>query len=480
MSTAAAEKPAETTPPKPESQPTKPEAATPGAVASSSFMSRMTGKKEAPTKPAEPPKPAEAKPVGQEPPKPAGKPVEGDAPPKPAAVAPKRKQPIAPLPIPEVDIESIAKVAATAAVAATKEAKPAEPEKPAADKYEGLDDEEKETIQVLERMETDFEQYKGLPKRYAESLRKAKKYQKDWEGKNPGQKFDPESDEHNAFFEENEVDWRDMDFNRALARMENDKVQAKNNAKDDREKKELEAKNRLHEEQPKIIKRRRETAKTLFTALGDDYKAVLNDDGSINGAEVKRLIEEDPLREITFDAASRAEQFTEDLHLLYTGLAKFDEKNQNHSFIASFVEEQEQIMRSLPAENQVNNQGQRFATAQEYAAMSPARRQYYWRFTDTDIAELYAEREALNAKNLIANEEKRVLKAAERRGLKKVEATPSGEGGQPKGEQTPQPPAEKPISPEGAIAPREAPSSAGASGAGKNVTKDFLSRWVGK
>lgn len=487
MSTAAA-KPTETqkpaTPPTPQPNPG---GAAPGGKAESSFLARMTGKKEAPKKPEEPPKPDDKKPAadaGATPPAPGAKPQE---PPKP--VASKKRTPAAapmPLPPPEVDVETIATTAATAAVAAIKgaekdAAKPGAGAKKEDDLSDGLDDDEKETIQVLSRMESDFgDAYKGLPKRYADSLKKAKKYQSDWEAAHPGQKFDAEDDEHNAFFEENEVDWKDMDFNRALARIENDRVAAKDKAKEDREKAELTAKNRLHEERPVIEKRRRETAKTLFTALGDDYKAVINEDGSVNGAEVKRLIEEDPLREITFDAASRTEQFAEDLHLLYKGLVKYDEKNANHEFIAKFVESQEQALRALPAEQQLNERGQRFATAQEYAKMTPARQQYYWRFTDTDIAELYAEHEASHAKKAIEEEEKRVMKAAERRGLKKVEALKSPEGQQPEGAGQPPQPVEKPVSPEGTIAPREAQPSGGGAGGGKNATKDFLSRWIGK
>lgn len=480
MSTATQPKPSEEKP-NPKTLP-----AAPGAAAEASFLARMTGKK------------PEAKPQAATPPAAKqpddGKKKEGDetksgaapaapASPTPPAPQPKRKPAAAPMPIPppDVDPEAIATAAATAAVAAIKKGEtPATPKTPQ-DQYEGLDDDEKETIQVLERMEADFgDSYKNLPKRYAESLKKAKNYQKDWEAKNPGQKFNPEDDEHNEFFDANEVDWKDMDFNRALARIENDKVLSKEKAKDDREKSELAARNRILEEKPVVERRRRETAKTLFAALGDDYKAVINEDGSINSAEVKRLIDEDPLREITFDAASRTEQFAEDLHLLYSGLVKFNEKNQNHAYIANFVEQQEKAMIELPAAQQLNDIGQRFATSEQYQAMTPARRAYYWRFTDKDIAELYAEFEASEAKNRIAEEENRVLKAAERRGLKKVEAAPGGQGAGVGGEPPQAPPVEKPVSPEGTVAPREAQPASGGAGGGKNATKDFLSRWIGK
>ena len=472
--------------PKPPTPPTP----APGAVAESSFIARMTGKKEAAKKPEEKPNPDDKKPAAPATPAApgAGAPPEKktEEPPKPAADK-KRKPAAAPMPMPppEVDVEAIATTAATAAVAAIKGSEKGGKNDPGAKKEddlgEGLDEEEKETLQVLSRMESDFgDSYKGLPKRYAESIKKAKKYQADWEAANPGKKFDAEDDEHNAFFEENEVDWRDMDFNRALARIENDKVVARDKAKEDREKSELATKNRLLEERPVVEKRRRETAKTLFSALGDDYKSVINDDGSINGAEVKRLIDEDPIREVVFDSASRTEQFAEDLHLLYKGLVKFDEKNQNHNFIAGFVEEQERIMRELPQDQQLNERGQRFATAQEYAKMTPARQQYYWRFTDENIAELYAEHEAKHAKKAIEDEEKRVLKAAEKRGLKKVEAPKPPEGESGEGGEQPSNPVEKPISPEGGVAPRGAQPVGGAAGGGKNATKDFLSRWIGK
>lgn len=459
--------------------------------AASSFFERMTlakkEKKEA-EKSVEAAKPEgekkeDVKPVVAAPEKPVvaapEKPVES------APAKPKVAKKVAPLVIPPdpVDHAAIATAAATAAVAAAT--KPAKREEPALD----IDDEEKETVAVLERMEKEWpDTYRGHSKKYVESLAKAKKYQANWEATNKGKKFDPEDDEHDEFFKDNEVDWNDVHFNRAIAKIEADKVQESARTKDAAKNKELEERNRLLEATPAITNRRSETAKTLFGSLGDDYKSVINEDGTINGAEVKRLVEEDPLRSIAFQAALRTELFAEEIFKITNRLVEFDdtkaaeewrEKNgiPTHTSIANFVDEQEARMMEMPSEDRVNHKGQHFATAAQYAVINPARRHVYWRFSDKDIADLYAEREAIATKEAIAEEEKRVIKAATRRGLTKVEAlNPPGQPvDKPKDE--PAPVVEKPVSPVGGVGQRPAQLNGNGGPPQENKTGGFLKRW---
>jgi len=399
-----------------------------------------------------------------------------DAKPKAAAAVEKKVVPMV-IPPEPVDTAAIASAAASAAVAAVTKSSAAaksdvvsEPE---------ISEDDKETIAVLERMEKEWpDTYKGRAKKYVESVAKAQKYQSDWESRNRGAAFDPEASEHDEFFKANEVEWNDVHFNKAIAKMEADKAGEAIERREAAKSKAVEEENRLLKATPAITMRRAETAKTLFSALGDDYKAVLNDDGSINGAEIKRLTEEDPLREIAFQAANRAEFFAQEIYKVTNQLVKFNEKDPNHQFIAEFVAKQEASMQALPAESQLNAKGQRFATAEEYAAMTPARRDYFWRFNDKDISDLYAESEASTAKTAIAAEEIRAQKVAERRGFKKVEVAATAGRQEPEPMKEITPVVEKPVSPASGVAPRPAQQSGVKPDDGQNKADSFTSLWL--
>lgn len=473
MSTAATatEKPAEEIKPTPES----------GATASS-FIERMTlakaEKKKEKEAEAAKPKEGDDKPADEKPVKPAAAApkveakAEDDKPAKPAA------KKVVPMVIPPepVDTAAIASAAASAAVAAV--AKSAEKPKKEAAAPE-ISEDDKETVAVLERMEKEWpETYKGRASKYIESVAKAKKYQAEWEAENKGKSFDPDSDEHDEFFKANEVDWNDVHFNKAIAKIEADKAGEAIVRKDAEKNRAIETENKLLKAAPAITMRRAETAKTLFSALGDDYKAVLNDDGSINGAEIKRLMDEDPLREIAFRAANSAEFFAQEIYKVTNRLVEFDEKNPTHKFIAEFVTDQEAAMLAMPAENQLNASGQRFATAEQYAAMTPARRAYYWRFKDKEISDLYAEIQANAAKKEIAAEEIRAQKVAERRGYKKAEVAQPPEAAAAVPAEKPTPAVEKPASPASGVAPRPAQSSSNAAAKPQSSADSFTARWL--
>lgn len=467
--------------PKPAEQ-IKPAEAAPGAAASAalegpSFTERMTLAKEK-KKEKEKEEAATAAPKPED-----GKPVEkpAAAPAKPEKPAPAAKKKVVPLvvppPEPVVDAREIAKVVATEVATALKPvaatAKSSEP-----DPLNDLDDDEKGRVAILERMEKDHgDRYKGLPKKYAASLVAAKKYQKEWEAANKGKKFDAEDEEHNEFYANNDVDWSDDHYADARVAMAIDKANESQSRKQSEEKKSLEKRNQLLEATPAITKRRSETAKLLFASLGDDYKAVLNADGSINGAEVTRLIEEDPLRNIAFESASRVEAFAEEFYKIANQLVEFDAKNPNHKFIEKYVADQEALMKAQPDEGRLNAQGQWFATADEYLAMTPARRKYYWRFTEKDLADLYAEDEAQLAKKAIADEEIRVRKAAERRGAKfEAQPTTAATPGA-KAEEQQAAPVEKPVSPASTVGQRPAPVGVSPAGGGESKSDSFLKRW---
>lgn len=433
-----------------------------------SFIERMTGRKPADKKAETPTAPA---PPGATPPV---------APPKPGA-KPKAKAPTA---APEpIDYDRLAEAAGRGAAKAITETQPAKKEKHAPD--DGLTEDQRETVSVLERMGKDYPQYVNLAKEFSEASKRAKDYQAKWESANPGHAFDPEADEHNEFFEKNDVDWNDAHFNRAIARIEAEKAAEKATAKSSEKLSELESKDQLRESEPKVRAQSIATARDYFKELGADYVKVLNDDGSINREEIKRLTDEDPVRQAVFEAAHGVEGFAAELHRLTLvdpkgrPLYAFNKDNPNHQFIAQFVQDEEAAMKALPAEDQASD-GKRFATADEYAAMTPEKRRHYWRYTDRDLSRIYAAREAQRVQALVENESKRLEEFATKRGWKKPEGDKQPTASTAKNGEIPAQATEKPISPAGISEQPLARTSSGGRPGNKDKTSTFLERFLGR
>lgn len=445
----------------------------PGAAADS-FLKQFysdSSKKKAP--PAVE-KPADEKPNKEDKPKEEAKP-KADAPKeeKPKETA-KPKAKAAPIePPPTFDADRIAE--AVAQGVSTGLSKKAQAEKPKpADVADGLTDDERETYEVLARMDA------PTSVKYVQSTKNAKKYQADWESRNAGKKFDPDSPEHNEFFDENTVDWNEVTFNRTLAKMEAEKLFEAERKKGNPELDALRQKDKLRDEEPKILIKKRATAKSFFAALGDDYKDIITEDGRVNMAEVKRLKTADPLRDIVFDAAENVEAFAGELYRLTNGLAEYDEKNKSHELMWDFIQQQEVLLRNMPYEEQLF-EGKRFATADEFNAMPPAKRVLYWKLSPDDVTEMYAAHEAKLAQERIVAEEKRIdaINAAREKAKKPSDKAVESNGTE-KATDTPEAVVEKPNSPAGTVEPRMALTPVNHGANGESKASSFTRLWLGR
>lgn len=385
------------------------------------------------------------------------------APANPAATAPTPTEP---------NYEAIAEAAARGTASAMKGA----PGKPADDPLTDLNDEEREMHEVLDRMEKDHPQYKGkLSGKYVDYLRGSEKWEEQWLAKHPELDQDsPEFQKDLAKYQaDNEPKYADIHFQKTLAKMEADKTVEKERGRENKELESLKAKDRLREESPKIMATRVGAAKEYFAGLGDAFKGVLDTHGNINNAEIAKLLEADPLNAIAMDAATAVEVFSENVHTLFNQLVPFDEKNPAHSYVADYVAAKEAEMQRLPVAQQVNEQGQRFVTAEEYATLPAAQRKFYYRLNQSLLVKKFAEEQAATVKTKVAAEEKRIEQLAAKRGY--VKAPAGNHAPAPKTEAVPAPVPTPPPSPSpsGAAAPISALQPQNPGGNGKNKVSAF-------
>lgn len=390
-----------------------------------------------------------------------------------------RARPVPPSPAPEPpDYEKIAEASSRGFAEAMRK----KDETPAPK----LDAKQQRTMEVLQRLEKLHPEYAGRSNEYVESLAKLKAYKTQWQQENPGVAFDPDGDEHNDFFEKNDVDWDDQHFKDAEDALREDKIAGRITETTNVKLRQLEAKELLREAMPKVYARQAEVAKGYFAALGEDYAKVLDATGSIDRAEITRLIEADPIKEAVFQAAQGVEAFAGELHKLTltdpTGNAiyPFNEKDAGHKFIAQFILDAEAQKKSLPPADQLDEHGRRFATGDEYGAMTPEKRKLHWRFNDRDLAEIYASFEAERVKTAIEAEEKRIERITKARGYKKADDEQSSRSTYAERLNGARPEGETPHSPAGTVEPRLAQQRKGGTGSEESSQSGWLGTIYGR
>lgn len=427
-------------------------------------------------------KPKEEKPKAEdEPPK---KEDDGkDKTPKPEKTKPvAAKKPVAP-PAPALDPEEFG----TAAGKAFKRAIEPESPKPKSEEPEaGLTYGERRDLAVIKRLEkSDAYKGKGLSQKFLESFKKSDEYESKWLADNPGKEFDPEADEHEAFFKSidvvNKIDEDDWEEAKDALVRDEAKAEAKKELKGEIEP--IAKRQKLIDEMPHINSSRVEAAVTFFTGMGEDFKEVLGKGGQINFEAIDKLNQAEPLNATVFEAAQRTEVFAEQLHRLVRGLPELEgapgTPHVSPDQVDKFIAEQEQLFASLPAApfeegGHIDPQGRRFATAEDYNAMSPERRKGYWRFSENQLRRMYAAEQAEIAKTKLEAKNAEFERIAKARGYGKTEA-------EKKEEAAPKPKEERlvPDAPPGAIAPRAAhlsPQNGGANGSEKSGIAGFYGK----
>ena len=335
---------------------------------------------------------------------------------KPKAPKPQpAKTAFKPKPQPQATPLTAEQIASAAAEGATR----ALTAKPRADEGESgekkpkgpdLPPDEMRRVEILNRMEVlNPEKYKGLAEKYTKSLTALETYAKTWEKEHPGQEFDEESPEHESFFKENDVEWNDLDFTEALADIISDRKLEKSASKLDERMDELDRKEKLREQQGKIVAEQNAAAVEYWQQLGDDVADMVKPDGTLNMEKVDSLKTNDPEGlSIRVTAAQALDVEVAEIYKLYAGLAKNDPANNViHRNINQFAASKEQELAGKPMQEKLNGEGQSFLPASQYYKLPVAERENHWTFNASDLAFMRAaDLAAITKKRIELNEER--------------------------------------------------------------------------
>lgn len=372
------------------------------------------------------------------------------------------------------DYDKIAEAAARGVATAMR---PSDGRQPApADELSDLNDEERDEVRVLERMEKDFPQYKGkLKDRYLQTVRTAEKFEEEWLAKHPDLDADsPEfSKDLNVWREKNEPEYADIHHSKVVGRMEAERLIENERGRENKVLKELQAKEKLREEAPRIVGAAVEAARSFFSEAGDQFKDVLDKHGNINTDVVKKLHDDDPVNKLVTQAAESVEAFASTAYRLAQGLEEYNQGNAAHVAVAQFFVDTEAEMARQPVTETLNDKAQRFATAEQYEALADAHKPFYYKLTAKEIAAKFAQKQAQVAKSHISIREKELEQFAQKRGYTKQQ-TPAATNNGAAAATTPAAPATPPPpSPSGASAPVQTHTAPNGTGPKKGAAQSF-------
>lgn len=406
------------------------------------------------------------------PPKPAAKPAKKPA--KPIAAAPVAK---------EIDYDRLASTSAAAAATAVVEAmekNKKEAPAPAEVDLSFLDNEERSKLPALEQLEKMYpEKYKGLSKKFTDSIKSAADYETEWTKANPGKEFDSEAEEHNDFYNRNEVKWDDDDYTDARVELRSRKIGEEATKPLTEKISKIEADERRRQIEPTATNAARNTAKTMFDALGGEYVNVVGNNGAIDASIIKKLTEDSPeIANAVFTSARDLEMLSAEAIRLDSGVVNYDQNNQLHSRLVTYATNQEQAMMSLPEQDRLNKDGKSFMPSAQYVKLTQAQRSKHWTFTAADLNVLLAADTVVNLKEMMTNHEAMLTRElTKRNGGKPLPAPAPAPAAKP----TPPPrngEVEKPLSPQGGDGAFLSLQRGGPSRDGSTGTKRFMNSFM--
>jgi hypothetical protein len=408
-------------------------------------------------------------------------------PPKPAGRKPKRATPP---PAAAIDEEKLGESIGKSIAEHTAKIAPAPaPEKPLAE----VDAKLARKLAVYQRMEAlEPERYKGLADRYRENTERLRVYADQWNKNHPGETFDESADEHTGFIEalETEVDYDDDDYTEALADIRAERRLKSTESELNERLSQFDTAEKRRQAEPKIRAAGIAAGSEFWKDLGDDYKDVLDESGEVNVTALKALRETDPIKhDIAVTMAATAEGVAQTIYKLANGLEKYDPNNPAHSDLGKFAVQQESAMRSRPAEDQLDDEGRRFARKNDYDKMTPEKRAKHWTYSPDEIAFMAVHEIVKGTKRQLEAEQEKFTRQARARGFivedpKPAVGTQRGAPLRPPiddddGETIGRAPVSKPLSPSISTSPKLAANRNAKGNSEENGQTRFMSKFLG-
>lgn len=273
-----------------------------------------------------------------------------------------------------------------------------------------------EVFKAMAKM--DNSKYGGLATKYTEAVVAESRYKQQWEKDHPGEVFDPEDGEHDAFFSKNQVRYDKKDFKKAEAAIANE-----DNPKLDRLEKsnqELMAKEKLRELEPKATQVWLRHVDAMLEAIDPSMAKSARTGGK------DQIVKDFPEEYVeVFKAAAMLESVSREAHKILDGGGLFAPQLNNdvHQFILNRIRNQERIIPQQPRDERIDPDGRDFATWEQWVNMSPQQQSAHWHLGPEEIVDMLSHELAVSVKS----ELERIDKIAEAR-KKRLSGAQNGNG----------------------------------------------------
>lgn len=301
-----------------------------------------------------------------------------------AAAVPAAAPAVTPAPVPLTQEQIISRTAKETAIETAKEVSKIvrlphtqpEPVRPAEPVFE-MHPQDAEDFKVIQYLEsTGDPKFRGMAEKFVDYVKKHYAYQDEWMAKNAGKQFDPDADEHSAWYEANEVSVNPDDLDRGRIDL---RVEARYNQTVKPQLDAMRAKDAFEQNLPSIA--HNVTANILkFTEEVNPELAKLlkSADGKPDMSEdnVKKLSDIDPIAGEIMDETVRQELEPLLLELEKTTIPGMNyrlnpAKYHSHAVIDQYRQKAEQEIIKGPADGQVVD-GRKFVPLQEMQDLQSA------------------------------------------------------------------------------------------------------------
>lgn len=239
-----------------------------------------------------------------------------------------------------------------------------------------LSPDERYEYEVFQKMGGD------LAKRFLEVAGVTARYKADWEKKNPGNHFDPEDSEHDAFFADNQIKYDKLAFRRAEAKLANEGEENPKVKELERQNAEIRAEQRLRSLEPQI--------REVFADNIEQLIGVLDKDVAKAARESKeKLLSEYPEEgEELVTAASALEAISFEAHRILEVGASPEPGNRAQQHILSLIRQQEALIPRQPRDQRLDPEGRDFATWDQWVSMTPNQQANHWHLGAREVTDI--------------------------------------------------------------------------------------------
>lgn len=243
---------------------------------------------------------------------------------------------------------------------------------------------ELEVFQVMAK--TDQAKYGDLPKKFTDVARATARYKLQWEKDNPGETFNPDDSDHDAFFSKHQVRYDRKEFRRAENKLANEGApQDPKIEQIEKTQREILAKEKVRELEPVIHKTWATHAEAMVEAIDPAILKAFKEGGK------DKMLAEFPEESVEVMQAGEAlSVVTQESYKLLEGDGLFEPSpgNRVHQRILETIRKQEAIIPLQPKADRLDPDGRDFATWEQWANMSPQQQSNHWHLGPEEVVDI--------------------------------------------------------------------------------------------